>query len=470
MAVSLQQTLVIPLVPVLPEAFDTSPDTASWLLTVTLLSGAVATPVLTRLADLYGKRRMALVAMSVMTLGSLVLAVTTSLVAAMVGRGLQGLAAAIIPIGISILRDELPPHRVGFGIALMSTTLGIGGALGLPLSGILYETSGWSSLFWVTGSFTALILVAVAIGVPESRTRARGSFDLVGALVLSFALVTLMLFVSKGGSWGWASPVTLGLLVASVVTFAAWVPSQLRRETPMVDLRTFSRRPMLLTNVASVLLTVGMMANNLLTIPFVEAPEATGHGFGISVMGAGLVMIPSGLAMVVFAPVSGRMLNRVGGRGTLLVGALVMAVSYLTRPLLAADVTQVVVATTLCGIGAAMSFAAMPVLVMASARPDETASANGINSLMRSIGMAGASAGIAALLAGLTTTHVVDGVATTHASTSAFTVGFLTCGVLSLVAAVTAAFIPPAAASRRGTTTLGRGIGERQRVVGDSAA
>ncbi|MBE7324603.1 MFS transporter [Nocardioides sp. Y6] len=442
MAVALQQTLVVPLVPHMPSIFGTTVDTGSWLLTITLLAGAVATPIVTKLADMYGKRRMIMLALSLMLAGSLLLALTTSLALALTGRALQGLAAAVIPIGISILRDELPKERVGFGIALMSATLGIGGGLGLPLSGFLYDSIGWASIFWVSAAVTATILLAVMRFVPESPVRSPGSFDLVGAVVLSMGLTAVMLVISKGTVWGWVSTPTVLLATAGVVTFALWVPMQLRRSEPMVDLRTTASRPVLLTNIASVLVTMGMMANGLLTIPFLEAPVSTGHGFGVSVMTAGLLMAPSGLAMVAFAPVSGLMLNRLGGRVTLIVGALVVAVSYLARPLGDEALWQVVVLSTLTGLGAAIAFAAMPALIMSAVPITETASANGINSLMRAVGMATASAGTAALFATLTTTAVVDGARVPVPSTEAYSIGFLLCGLFGAVAAVVAAFIP----------------------------
>lgn len=442
MAVAFQQTLIVPLVSDLPEIFGTTLDTSSWLLTITLLTGAVATPIVTKLADMYGKRRMIVLALSVMVAGSLLLALTTTLAAAMLGRALQGLAAAVIPIGISILRDELPKERVGFGIALMSATLGIGGGMGLPLSGLLYEGTGWHSIFWVSGGVTFLILLATLKVVPESPVRTAGSFDLLGAAVLSVGLTALMLVISKGAAWGWTSSAILGLALGCVVTFAVWVPLQLRRSEPMVDLRTAASRPVLLTNIASVLTTVGMMANGLFTVPFVEAPTSTGYGFGVSVMTAGLLMAPSGLVMVVFAPVSGQLLNRIGGRRTLILGAVVVAVSYFLRPVADEALWQVVVVSTLCGLGAAIAFAAMPVLIMSAVPITETASANGINSLMRSVGMASASAGTAAIFASLTTSAPSGGGDVVVPSPTAFTVGFLLCGLFATTAAVVAAFIP----------------------------
>ena len=461
MAVSLQQTLLVPLIPALPGIFDTSVDTASWLITISLLAGAVATPILTKLADMYGKRRMVLIVLALMVVGSVLMAVTTNLVLGLVGRVLQGVAAAVVPVGISILRDELPKERIGFGIALMSATLGIGGALGLPLSGLLYETLGWSAVFWVSAVVTATIFTLILVIVRESPVRSPGTFDWSGALVLSVALTALMLVISKGSSWGWTSA-TLGLLVAvTVVAFAVWVPMQLRRSEPMVDLRTTVSRPVLLTNVSSMLLTVGMMANGLLTVPFVEADPASGHGFGLTVMQAGLVMAPSGLVMVLFAPVSGWMLQRIGGRVTLITGAGLVALSYLLRPSLSDNLTALVIVSTLCGLGAAIAFAAMPALIMSSVPITETASANGINSLMRAVGMAAASAGTAALFASMTEVVDLDGVATTIVSGQAYTLGSLICAAFAAFGTGVAFFIPV----RRGVGAVPEAGSGSERVI-----
>ena len=167
--VSLQQTLVVALLPSFAELFAISADDASWLITATLLTSAVATPVVARLADMYGKRLMMIVCILLMAAGSLVAALSAgSFAVLIVGRALQGFSAALIPVGISIMRDELPKERVSSAIALMSATLGIGGALGLPLGGLLFGRFGWSSVFWLSVVVGLAILVAVIVVVPES--------------------------------------------------------------------------------------------------------------------------------------------------------------------------------------------------------------------------------------------------------------------------------------------------------------
>jgi MFS family permease len=400
--VSLQQTMVVPLLPGFQRLLEISADSVSWLVTATLLTAAVATPVVARLADMYGKRLMMLACIGLMTAGSLVAALSAGTFAALVlGRSLQGFSAALIPVGISIMRDELPKERVGSAIALMSATLGIGGALGLPLGGILFERFGWQSVFWVSAAVGLAILVAVLRVVSESNVKTRGRFDVPGAVMLSIALTALLLLISKGGTWGWDSERAILLLVLTAVTLAIWFPYSLKVSQPLVDLRTSARRPILLTNLASILVGFALMANMLISAQQLQQPPAA-SGFGLTAIAAGLAMVPSGLAMVAFSPVSGALINRLGGRITLLAGTAIMAVSYIGRVFYTDTVIAVIVGSTAVSIGSAIAYAAMPSLIMANVPITETASANGLNALLRALGTSAASAVIASILSSVT--------------------------------------------------------------------
>ncbi|MFY9633094.1 MAG: MFS transporter, partial [Cellulosimicrobium cellulans] len=329
--VALMQTLVVPLLPDFPGILGVTADDASWLVTATLLSSAVATPIVSRSADMYGKRKMMVVCLAIMVAGSVMAAVGGAFVWLIIGRALQGFSSALIPVGISIMRDELPKEKMGSAVALMSATLGIGSAMGLPLAGVLYESLGWASIFWVSAGAGVLLLLAVVLIVPESKVRTRGSFDYAGALVLSAALAALLLAISKGGSWGWGSEPVLLLFLTAAILLAVWVPYELKVRQPMVDLRTSARRPVLMTNLASLLIGFAMFANMLLTTQQLQLPAVTGYGFELNVITAGLCMVPSGLAMVVFAPLSGRIIRIFGGKTALMAGALVMIVGYVGR-------------------------------------------------------------------------------------------------------------------------------------------
>ncbi len=438
--VALQQTMVIPLLPDFPGILGVSADDAAWLVTATLLTSAVATPIMSRLADMFGKRLMMLACMVAMTVGCVLAAAVGTYLAVIVGRSLQGFAAALIPIGISIMRDELPKEKVGSAVALMSATLGIGAALGLPLSGLIFENLGWQAIFWISAGIGAALIIGVLSLVSESTVRTRGRFDYLGALLLSVALTALLLGISKGGSWGWGSQRVVGLFLATAAVLAVWVPYELKIGHPLVDLRTSARRPVLLTNIASILAGFAMFANLLLTTQQLQLPESTGYGFGLPVITAGLAMVPSGLAMVLFAPVSGRMINRYGGRITLITGAAIMGVAYIGRVYYSSTVLAVIIGSTAVGIGTAIAYAAMPTLIMASVPITETASANGLNALLRAVGTSSSSAAVAAVLGSVT----MQVGAVTLPSLTAFQDVYWMAGLGALACCAVAWYIPVA--------------------------
>lgn len=397
-AVSLMQTLVVPLLPDFPRLLDTTSDNAAWLVTVTLLTSAVSTPLLSRLADMHGKRRMIVASLVGLLVGSLLGAIGDSLEVLIVARMLQGLAPALIPIGISMMRDELPPERIGGAVALMSATLAIGGSVGLPLSGVIYEAFGWQAVFWGSVAMSLVMLVLVLALVPESGVRTPGRFDWVGAALLSVALTALLLGISKGGVWGWTSQWTLLSFLVAVLVFGLWAPWELRTGDPVVDLRTSTRRPVLLTNVASLLAGFAMFTYLLVAIQQLQIPIHTGVGFGLGVTEAGLAMLPGGILTVLMAPVSASITRRFGPRTTLVAGLSVTGLGYVLRVLFDASLIQLVLGVSVISVGIALSFAAMPVLIMQSVPISETAAANGLNTVVRSIGTSTCSATVAAVL------------------------------------------------------------------------
>ncbi len=436
-AVSLQFTLTIPLLPAMPGILDVSSNDASWIVTITLLASAVVTPILSRMADMYGKRRMIVIALVAMTMGSVVIAVGGDAFATMlVGRGLQGFAQSLIPIGISLLRDLLPRTRVGSAVALMSATLGIGAALGMPLSGLLYEGFGWESVFWFSAASGGVFIVGTLLAVDESPVRSPARFDLAGALMLSVILTATLLVISKADRWELA--VIVALIGIAGVGFAVWIPLQLRVGNPMVDLRTMTKRPVLLTNLATLFVTSATFINMLLTTQQVQAPTASGYGFGLSAVGAGLVMLPAGVVMVALAPLSGGLLNRWGGRSVLIAGSIALALAYVFRVLVADTVWAVVIGATLVGVGTAFAFAALPTLIMASVPLTETASANGINALVRSLAMSTGSAFLAFLVSSMSVS--VGGYE--FLSAAAIQLCFWLAAACGLLGAAIAAFIP----------------------------
>ena len=397
--VALTQTMIVPLVPILPTILHASPSDASWAITATLLSAAVATPIAGRLGDMFGKRRMLLVSQGALVVGAVISALGHSLASMVVGRAVQGIAMGAIALGISILRDELPPEKVGAGVARVSSTMGVGGAIGLPLAAFLVDRTDWHVLFWVTAALAAAIMVAIVVVIPESPVRTAAPFDFVGALGLSVALTSLLLAITKGGDWGWGDPLTLGLLAGSVVVFLLWGAWELRRVAPLVDLRVSARPQVLFTNGASVAMGFAMYGMSLIPIQILMAPTQVDYGLGLSMTEAGLLMAPSGLLMFFFSSVGARISATRGPRTSLAVGVVVVGLGYVSALFLRDSAWEICLSTCLIGAGIGIAYAAMPALIMGAVPISETAAANGLNSLMRSVGTSLSSAVISVVLA-----------------------------------------------------------------------
>lgn len=396
--VSLMQTLLIPVIPDLPRLLDAPPADVSWVITATLLSGAIITPISGRLGDMYGKRRILLVSLVTLVVGSLLCAVSDSLVVVVVGRTLQGAAIGIIPLGISMIRDLLPKRRVGSAIAFMSATLGVGGAFGLAVGAFIAEAFTWQVIFWVSVALGVLATVAVLAVLPESLVRSPAHFDWVGAVGLSLGLVCLLLAVTKAGDWN--ANAVAGLLMVSALVFVVWGWIELRTPAPLVDLRVAARPYVLFTNLASIMVGFAMFGMSLTFPQLLMAPVSDGFGHGLSMAHTGLVLAPGGVVMMLLSPVSARISAQRGPRTTLFVGAAVIGLGYLAAIFLTSEVWQIVLAVTFIGGGSGIAYAAMPALIISGVPIADTGAANGLNTLMRSVGTSTSSAVTSVILAG----------------------------------------------------------------------
>ncbi|ALJ21938.1 MFS transporter permease [Microbacterium sp. No. 7] len=437
MCASFMTMMLIPIQGELPELLGAAREDTAWVITVTLLVSAITNPIAGKLGDMYGKRRIALVLLLLLVAGSVVSALATSVWPLVVGRALQGSGMGVIPLGISILRDTLHKDRLGSAIALVSATLGVGGALGLPISAYVAEHFDWRVLFWFAAGLGVVCFALYVWIVPPSTLRTAGRFDFVGAVGLSLGLVGVLLAVSRGSDWGWLSPTTLICFGGGVVVLLAWGWYELRRDNPLVDLRVSARGPVLMTNLASIAMGFALFSSNIVFPQLLELPTEHG-GMGLSLLAASLVLMPAGLGMLVMAPVVGRVERRVGPKPLLVAGAVVIALTYGAATLLDLGVWSVLIVNTSIGIGIGLGYAAMPALVMRAVPSTETAASNGLNTLMRGLGTSFAAAVVAAVLAGSAT----DVGGRSVPSMEGFHVALVLGLVAAVLCAVLALFIP----------------------------
>jgi MFS family permease len=437
LVVSLTQSLLVPVISIVPAELHSSPADVEWLLTSTLLVGAIAIPFFGRLGDMFGKRAMLLIALVALTVGSLLDAFTDNLGLLIAGRAIQGLSLSTVPLGISLLSSLLPRERVPAAIALISSMLGVGGALGLPLAGVVGEHADFHVLFWITASAGGLCLLATLLIVPEAPNRPGGRVDLLGSVVLSAALVALLLPLAQGSAWGWTSARTLGLLAGFGVLTVGFVLLELRIRQPLLDIRTTARKPILLTDTATLMFGFTIFVSLIGTASYVEAPRQTGYGFGSSITVAGLCLLPAGLLMLLLAPVAARLMVTVGAHRTLTLGAVIVAVAWLQRILVTESIWYVVLGNTIVGAGTGIAYAAMPALINRYSPDSALAAANGLNALCRTVGSSLASAVGGSLL----TLSTITVAGLQLPSFAAYRALFGICAVAATGAAVLALFI-----------------------------
>jgi MFS family permease len=436
--VSLNQSLLIPVLPRVARDIGSSTTSTEWLLTSTLLAAAVAVPIVGRLGDLYGKRLMLMVCAGLLTAGSLICALSHSLLPLVIGRGVTGLSLATISLGVSLINVTLPPRRASSGVALVSAMLGVGGAFGVPLAALVGEHANYHVLFWIGVVGGCVSLVGSWLFLTESAQRPAGRFDFPGAILFAVTLVCLLLPLSEAAKWGWTAPRTIGLLAAAAVLFTAFVRLERRKTSPLVDLAANAKPALLLTNAASLCVGFALFASLIGTATYVEAPVASGYGFSASIVIGGLCLLPSGLAMLALSPVSAMMTRRFGPKVTLCTGSLVVAGGFVIRIVLAGHLWEIVAGTTVTGAGTGIAYASMPALIALGAPRAELAAANGLNSLSRLVGSSIASAIGGTILA--STVIVVGGV--TLPSLTAYQILFALCASAAVLGASIALLVP----------------------------
>ncbi|HEY8647106.1 MAG TPA: MFS transporter [Gaiellaceae bacterium] len=438
LAYSLQQTMIVPALPSLQRDLHTSTAWATWLFTAFLLVSAVATPVLGKLGDQYGKERLLLLSLLVFFVGCVAAIFAWNIWSLIVFRAIQGFGGAVFPLSFAIVFDEFPPEKVGAGVGMVSAILGVGGGLGLVLSGALVDYASWRWLFIVGAVFVGVAAIGVWRFVPESPVKTPSKVDGMGAVLLSATLIALLLAMTEGPTWGWGSGRVIGLFVASAVLAWGWVRTELRVEAPMVDMRMMMQRTVLFTNLTAIFTGFAMFGAFVL-LPSLMQTHRGGdihYGFGLSPTATGLYLLPGGLLGFVAGPIAGRLGTRYGSRLPLIFGMVLAAVGIASLALFHARPLEISVGMVFIGIGVPFAFAAMAKLIVDAVRPSETGVATGMNTVMRTIGaVIGGQVGAAIVSA--------DTIGGGHVpAESAFIAAFWVSAAIAVVGAVLARFIP----------------------------
>jgi EmrB/QacA subfamily drug resistance transporter len=437
-AYALLQTMVVPALPSLREDLHTSTTWVTWVLTGFMLVAAVATPLIGKLGDQYGKERLLVLCLSVLFVGCVLATFAWDIWSLIAARAVQGFGAGLFPLAFAIIKDEFPAHRTGLAVGIVSSVFAVGGGLGLVLAGVFVDYLSWRWMFAVSAAGVGLSILLVHRFVPESPIKTPSRIDVPGAVLLSVGLGAFLLGLSEGDAWGWGAAPTLGLFALSVAALWGWVLVERRVAEPMIDLRMFVRRPVLLTNIAAVLTGFSMFGTFVLLPNFIEADERTaGYGFGASATTTGLYMLPNALTGLFGGALASVIGRRHGSKFAFAVGLVVGAIGIAVLVPWHDEPWQIVVAMLFQGLGIPMAFAAQAKLIVDAVRPTETGVAGGINTVMRTVGgVIGGQVGAAIL-----TAYTIGD--TAIPAESAFTLAFVAATIAALVGAAVTVFVTP---------------------------
>jgi MFS family permease len=383
----LESSIVIPALKDFAQDYNASLIAAGWLTTAYLLAAIVAVPTLGRLGDIFGKRRMLLVALGAFAFGSLIAGMTHSVGVAITGRAIQGVGVAAAPLTLGLVRDFVAPEQLPRMIGTVIGAANVGGAIGFLMSGILVDSFSAPAIFWFLFGFGILLFTGIATLVPESPVRARVPLDPGGAIVLGLGLVALLLAISKGQAWGWSSAIVVALFAGASITICGFVLIEQRVHAPFVDLRLLAMRPFVQANLCAFVFGFAFFVG-VFVLPLIAAtPQESGYGLGFTTTKIGLLLLPTSAAGLGGSWAGGRLVELIGSRALTAIGFLCGVAGYASLAALHTTALALAAGCAVVGLGWGLVLTGIYPVVFGEASLDKGAIAPAVVLLHRNAGL-----------------------------------------------------------------------------------
>ncbi|RDI18030.1 putative MFS family arabinose efflux permease [Rhodococcus sp. AG1013] len=379
-------SLGAPLITSVATTLHVSLASAQWTLTITLLTGAIATPVLGRLGAGPHRRGTILVTLGVVVAGSVLTALPLPFAWLLVGRAAQGVGLGLTALMMGVARDHLPEDRAVSTIALVSVASTIGIGVGYPLAGLLTELGGLRAAYGLGVVVTAVALVAALRSMPVPPEGRSARVDVPGALLLAAGLLLVLLLASETSLWNRHLGLAVALAVVAVLLLGVWTAYERHAKAPLVDVRLIRHPAVAGANAAMFVGGIGMYLLVTLITRYAQTPHGAGYGFGLSTFVAGLVLVPFSLMGFVSGKLTPRLRDRIGGPALLAATAIVVLGAFALFAVARSNLTAVLVSMAILGFGVGSFSAAMPAVILAVTPKSETSSAMSFNQVVRSVG------------------------------------------------------------------------------------
>ncbi|MCA1009045.1 MFS transporter [Rhodococcus hoagii] len=394
-----ETSMVYAAIPTFIREFHSDAATVGWAVTAFLLVAAASAAVCGRLGDMYGRERVLVVLLAAAAIGSFISAIGDSIGSIIVGRAIQGVAGAILPLCIGLAREHLPAKKVPVAIAIISGSAVAAGAASLVIAGIMLDHASWHMIFVVAAVYAVLALLLVLFVLPwRPPVGTTQRVDYLGTIAFAPAVAAILLGINKSGSWGWTDSKTLGLVIGGLAVLALWVLWELRVTDPIVNVRLFTDRKVALTMLATLAIAVGPMGISTMMISMIlQSPTTAPFGLGVSATNAGWLSFIGAMFGFACTPLSGRISKAVGARSSMLLGTTLFTISSAMLIVFHDSIVGMLAMVITSSIGTAFAYTALPNLIVEAVPESNTSEATGTNSVLRTGGQ-GISTSIATML------------------------------------------------------------------------
>lgn len=359
----------------------------AWLLTSFGLIAAVAAPVVGKLADIYGKRRLLVICAVLGAMGALLAGVSPNFVLLVSGCALLGLLSCCVFLVYTLINDVFPKHKVVMSVSITTSSMSLVALPGPFIAGWLIAIYGFHSLFW-------FILVCVVVAVPlivlttnESETRHAPHPDFVGAALLGFAIASMLVGVSFGTEWGWAAPSTLSCVVGGAALFIAWIVSAKWIKQPLIDLSLLTSRAVgLIVLSTGLLFSAGTIFSVVLPYMVMTANDlGLGYGFGFSALEYAYILAPLGAASMIGGVFGGWAIKRIGARAGMIISLAIFSCGVVLTALFHQRVGFVVAFGLIHSFGTGFAYASFPNLILTFVKQSLHATVGALASVLQTL-------------------------------------------------------------------------------------
>lgn len=382
---ALDTSVVNIVLPVVNKSFNSEIATVEWVVIIYLLFVSGLLLSFGRLGDIRGHKSIFLIGFSIFIISSALCGGAPSIGALITFRGIQAIGAAMLAANSpAILTTNFPASQRGQALGLQATMTYLGLTVAPSLGGWLTDLISWRAVFYINVPVGLLAFILAWLFIPQDKdSGSRERFDIPGALLFLVGLVSLLLALNQGYSWGWSSPPIIGLLVFSVIFLTSFVYIEKKSSSPVLDLKLFRNKVFSAATASSILNYIAVFSI-LILLPFYLL-----QGRGMSTSQAGLILTIQPIVMAIVAPISGSLSDRIGTRIPTVAGMIVLASGILMMSTMGPNspIYLVAIALGIIGFGTGTFISPNNSAIMGSATRERQGIAAGILATSRSTGM-----------------------------------------------------------------------------------